>query len=192
MEKEPSKPRTKIEEIKAKYTIEEIRQQLQEYKQETIIKKGKPRVLYLDDEEDALTTFRFAYRREFQVFTTSNPDEARKIVKDENLQIILTDQRMPRETGVDFLESIIEKYPDPIRILVTGYSDIKAVIDSINKGRIFRYIQKPYPIEALRQVIQNAAEVYNLRKEKDEMLQTITRANQQLEFLVRQNTLTDE
>ncbi len=188
MEK-PSKPRTKIEEIKANFTIEEIRQQLKDYAQEALEKKSKPRVLYLDDEEDALTTFRFTYRREFEVFITSNPDEARKIVKDEQLQVILTDQRMPTESGVQFLESIIPKYPDPIRVLVTGYSDISAVIDSINKGRIFRYIQKPYPIEALRQVIENAAEVYNLRKEKEEMLQKITRANQQLEFLLRQNML---
>jgi len=87
------------------------------------------------------------------------------------------------------LESIIDDYPDPVRILVTGYSDISAVINSINKGQVYKYISKPYPREAKQKSIENAAEVFFLRRDKKELIQKLSRACSQLEFLLRQDAL---
>ena len=128
-------------------------------------------------------------RRIFEVHIASTPEKAYEILKTKNVHIVLTDQRMDLMTGVEFLESIVEDYPDPVRILVTGYSDITAVINSINQGQVYKYISKPYPREAMQKSIENAAEVYFLRKDRQELIQKLTRACSQLEFLLRQGSL---
>lgn len=152
--------------------------------------KEPVKVLYVDDEENNLIAFKAAFRRDFKVFTAQSADEARDIVKNnENFDVIITDQRMPKETGVEFLVSILDSYPDPIRILLTGYSDIEAVIDAINEGQVYRYITKPWNEEDLRNTIKNAAEVHRLRKQNEILLQKLEKANQQLEFLLRQKLL---
>ncbi len=107
----------------------------------------------------------------------------------EDTRDILTDQRMDSMTGVEFLKSIIDKYPDPVRILVTGYSDITAVIGSINEGQIFKYISKPYRKEDMHHSIKSAAEVFFLRREREELLQKYAKVSQQLEFMLRQKLL---
>ncbi|RZK14493.1 MAG: response regulator, partial [Flavobacterium sp.] len=107
----------------------------------------------------------------------------------EDIHIIITDQRMPKTTGVEFLASILEEHPDPIRMILTGYTDIDAVIDAINKGQVYRYIQKPWMEEDLRINIEKAIEIYNLRKENRELTEKLLVANRQLEFIARQNLL---
>ncbi|WP_448635307.1 hypothetical protein [Pedobacter panaciterrae] len=87
------------------------------------------------------------------------------------------------------MESIIPDFPDPIRILLTGYADINAVIDAINRGQVYKYIQKPWMDEDLRINIEKAFEIYSLRKENRELTQQLILANKQLEFLLRQNNL---
>ncbi len=152
--------------------------------------KEPVKVLYIDDEDNNLIAFKAAFRRDFKVFTAQSADEARDILKNnENFDVIITDQRMPKETGVEFLVSILDSYPDPIRILLTGYSDIEAVIDAINEGQVYRYITKPWNEEDLRNTIKNAAEVHRLRKQNEILLQKLEKANQQLEFLLRQKLL---
>jgi response regulator RpfG family c-di-GMP phosphodiesterase len=116
-------------------------------------------------------------------------NQAREILKTEEIDLIITDQRMPEETGVEFLESIIPIYPHPIRILLTGYTDIQAVIDAINKGKVYHYLTKPWEEDYLRTVIKNAFETYTLRRENERLIQALIKANEQLEFLLRQNLL---
>ncbi len=146
-------------------------------------------VLYVDDELHNLNSFKAGFRRLFNVFTADSALEGRKILEQENIHVIITDQRMPVTTGIEFLESIIPDFPDPIRILLTGYADINAVIDAINKGQVYKYIQKPWMDEDLRINIEKAYEIYTLRKENRELTQQLLRANDQLEFLLRQNLL---
>jgi len=146
-------------------------------------------VLYVDDELHNLNSFKAGFRRLFNVFTAESAIEGRKILEKENIHVIITDQRMPVTTGIEFLESIIPDFPDPIRILLTGYADINAVIDAINKGQVYKYIQKPWMDEDLRINIEKAYEIYALRKENRELTQQLLRANDQLEFLLRQNLL---
>lgn len=146
-------------------------------------------VLYIDDEVHNLNSFKAGFRRLFNVFIAESAVEGRKILEAENIQVIITDQRMPVMTGIEFLESIIPDFPDPIRILLTGYADINAVIDAINKGQIYKYIQKPWMDEDLRINIEKAYEIYALRKENRELTEQLLLANKQLEFLLRQNLL---
>lgn len=146
-------------------------------------------VLYVDDEVHNLNSFKAGFRRKFNVFTAESAIEGRKILEQELIHVIITDQRMPVTTGIEFLESIIPDFPDPIRILLTGYADINAVIDAINKGQVYKYIQKPWMDEDLRINIEKAFEIYSLRKENRELTEALLVANKQLEFLLRQNLL---
>ncbi|MHA4896144.1 response regulator [Pedobacter sp. PWIIR3] len=144
-------------------------------------------VLYVDDEVHNLNSFKAGFRRIFNVFVAESAIEGRKILETEDIQVIITDQRMPVTTGIEFLESIIPDFPEPIRILLTGYADIKAVIDAINKGQVYKYIQKPWMDEDLRINIQKAYEIYALRKENRELTERLLLANKQLEYLLRQD-----
>ena len=149
----------------------------------------KIKILYLDDEENNLQAFKATFRRDYKIFLALSANEGREILKTEDVHIIITDQRMPEETGVDFLCSIIPINPDPIRILLTGYTDIQAVIDAINKGQIYHYLTKPWEEEYMRNVIQNAYEVYQLRLENRQLTSDLHDINSQLEFVLRQNLL---
>lgn len=151
--------------------------------------QDKIRILYVDDEENNLQAFKATFRRDYKIHLAINAHEAREILKENEIDIIVTDQRMPEETGVEFLESIIPHYPSPIRILLTGYTDIQAVIDAINKGQVYHYLTKPWEEDYLRTVIKNAFEVYSLRRENDRLTQALIKSNEQLEFLLRQNLL---
>jgi len=146
-------------------------------------------VLYVDDEVHNLNSFKAGFRRKFNIFTAESAVEGRKVLETELIHVIITDQRMPVTTGIEFLESIIPEFPDPIRILLTGYADINAVIDAINKGQVYKYIQKPWMDEDLRINIEKAYEIYALRKENKELTEALIVANKQLEFLLRQNLL---
>jgi response regulator RpfG family c-di-GMP phosphodiesterase len=149
----------------------------------------KIRVLYVDDEENNLQAFKATFRRDFKVFLAISASEGEEILKNEVIDIIITDQRMPEKTGVEFLESIIPIYPKPIRLLLTGYTDIQAVIDAINKGQVYHYLTKPWEEDYLRTVIKNAYEIYTLRIENERLTQALIKANEQMEFLLRQNLL---
>jgi len=144
-------------------------------------------VLYVDDEVHNLNAFKASFRRLFNVFIAESAVEGRKILETENVQVIITDQRMPVTTGIEFLESIIPDFPEPIRILLTGYADINAVIDAINRGQVYKYIQKPWMEDDLRINIEKAFEIYTLRKENRELTESLLLANKQLEFLLRQD-----
>ncbi len=151
--------------------------------------QNKINVLYVDDEVGNLTAFKASFRRSYNVFIAESAKEARQILDENKVEIILTDQRMPEVTGVEFLESIIEFYPDPIRILVTGYSDINTVISAVNNGQIYKYISKPWDNDVLKLTIDNAYEVYRLRKENQELSKSLIEVNKQLEFMLRQKLI---
>ncbi|MDN3203169.1 response regulator [Algoriphagus sediminis] len=152
-------------------------------------KTEKIRILYVDDEENNLQAFKATFRRDYKILLAISAKEAKDVLSENEIDIIITDQRMPEETGVEFLESIIPDYPNPIRILLTGYTDIQAVIDAINKGQVYHYLTKPWEEDYLRTVIKNAFEVYSLRRENERLTSALIKSNEQLEFLLRQNLL---
>ncbi|WP_129714930.1 response regulator [Pedobacter sp. SYP-B3415] len=146
-------------------------------------------ILYVDDEVHNLNAFKAAFRRSFNVFTAESAKAGRAVLEQTPIHIIVTDQRMPEMTGIEFLESIIPLYPEPIRILLTGYADINAVIDAINKGQVYLYITKPWQEDELRLNLEKAFEVFALRKANKELNEKLFLANQQLEFMLRQKLL---
>lgn len=146
-------------------------------------------ILYVDDEVHNLNSFKAGFRTRFNIFTAESAILGREILEKELIHIIIVDQRMPGTTGIEFLVSVIADFPDPIRILLTGYADIHPVIAAINEGQIYKYIQKPWVEDDLRIDIEKAFEVYSLRKEKDELIEALFIANRQLQFLLRQNLL---
>lgn len=149
----------------------------------------KIKILYVDDEQNNLISFKATFRIKYDISTAISAADAIRILEDKEIDIIITDQRMPGMTGVEFLESILERHSTQMRILLTGYADINAVIDAINKGKIFHYLSKPWNEEELDMTIQRAYEVYLNRQEEKEMNEKLLTTNGQLEFMLRQKLL---
>lgn len=118
----------------------------------------KTPLLYVDDEQVNLLAFRANFRREYKVYTATSGEAGKKLIEEHNIKIVVADQRMPEMTGVEFFEWIRKDHPDTIRILLTGFTDISAVIDSINKGQIYSYITKPWDEAHLRQTFASGIE----------------------------------
>lgn len=128
--------------------------------------KEKSNILYVDDEANNLTAFVATFRRHFNVFTATSGREGIAIMRHNNIQIVITDQRMPEMTGVQFLESIIPEYPNTVRMILTGFTDIEAIIKAINTGRVFRYITKPWDPVELKMDIDTGLKMWNLEEER--------------------------
>jgi LytS/YehU family sensor histidine kinase len=126
-------------------------------------------ILYLDDETDNLIAFAAVFRRVYNVYTVQNTDQAFEVLSRQKIQIAVSDQRMPGTSGVEFLSQVSMKYPEIIRMILTGYSDIQAIIDAVNKGKIYYYITKPWKFDELKLIIENAINAYIL-KQKNEQL----------------------
>ena len=123
-----------------------------------------PTILYVDDEPDNLLALRAILRRQYRVLTTQTGEEALDILTDEEVHILISDQRMPSMSGTELLAQCQQLYPEQIRILLTGYSDLQAVIDAVNKGRIHQYVAKPWRAEDILIIIRQAWETYQLRQ----------------------------
>ncbi len=126
--------------------------------------KNKFTILYVDDEYQNLVSFRASFRRDYEITTAQSAAEAYQILHQKDIDLIIADQRMPEMTGVQFFERIIPEFPDIIRIILTGYADVEAIVHAINKGSIFRYITKPWDENDLRMTIENARQMYMLQK----------------------------
>ena len=146
-------------------------------------------ILYVDDEVHNLNAFKASFGRTFNVFTAESAMEAMTILQTQPMHIVVSDQRMPVTTGVEFLQSIIPLYPDAIRILLTGYADMSAVIDAINKGQVYLYITKPWQEDELRQNLERAFEIFSLRRENKALTDQLLVVNEQLEFMFRQKLI---
>lgn len=127
-------------------------------------------ILYVDDEPQNLISFKATFRREYTVYTALGGEEGLEILNNNEVHLIITDQRMPGMTGVQFLERTLADFPDTIRMILTGFSDTDAIIDVINHARIFRYITKPWDEQELRMTIENARQVYKLQKSNKRLL----------------------
>lgn len=142
------------------------------------------RVLYLDDEANNLRSFKAAFRRDYQIFTAETSEEAFKVVKTAKPQVIFSDQRMPVTTGVEFFNAVRQVFPDPVRILITGYTDVHDIIDAINKGHVYRYITKPWSEAEIRVAIENAFDLYQTRRELEQKIQDLEKVNFELDRFI--------
>jgi class 3 adenylate cyclase/FixJ family two-component response regulator len=130
----------------------------------------KPQILYLDDEEGNLTSFVAAFRRHYNIFTTTSAAAALEILRNNEIDLIITDQRMPEMTGVQFLEKIIPLYPNSVRMILSGFSDIEAIIAAINSGAVLRYITKPWDENELKQIIDTGIKIHNLEENQRQLV----------------------
>jgi response regulator RpfG family c-di-GMP phosphodiesterase len=145
-------------------------------------------ILYVDDEENNLTSFKAALRRYYNIYTAQTGVDALEIFKQHDIQVIVTDQRMPNMTGVQFLQHIPDE-PDNIRMILTGFSDMDAIIEAINTGKVYRYITKPWDKDELKITIDNALEAVNLRRDNKHLIAELKENNEHLEEKVRQRTI---
>jgi len=140
-----------------------------------------PPILYIDDEEDNLTVFYSTFRRDFQVHLATSGLEGLEILSKHKIHLVIADQRMPRMTGTEFLERIIPEYPECIRMILTGYSDVEAIIQAINKGRVYSYVTKPWVKDDLKITMDHALETYNLKRQNRRLFEDLKEANLTLE-----------
>jgi response regulator RpfG family c-di-GMP phosphodiesterase len=118
-------------------------------------------ILLVDDEPEILFSLRGLLRTEFELHTAESGAEALDVLRRRPIHAIMTDQRMPNMTGVELLRRAKEERPEAVRIVFTGYADIKAVIDAVNQGEIYRYLTKPWDPDELVAVFSQACEYYD-------------------------------
>ncbi len=137
-------------------------------------------ILYVDDEDDNLRIFKASFRREFNVFTAVNTTIAREILDANDIQLIISDQRMPDKTGVEFLEETIVDFPDVIRIILTAFSDTTDIIRAVNKVGIYRYLTKPWDIDDLMMTIKSAVNSFGLKRQNKNLIVNLQTINEEL------------
>lgn len=151
------------------------------------MKEEKAHILYVDDEPDNLTVFKSTFRRFYKIHTANSALEGIEILKENpQIEVIITDQRMPETTGVEFLEKILPEYPHSVRMILTGFSDIEAIIDSINKGQVYRYITKPWNPEELQITIDKAIQARRSNNSQANLSSDITEQLQKFESEISQ------
>jgi DNA-binding NtrC family response regulator len=131
---------------------------------------GKHPILVVDDEEDILFSLRGLLRKDFEVYTAESGAEALEILRRQPIHVLMSDQRMPEMTGVELLRRAQGDCPEAIRLIFTGYADIKAVIDAINHGQIYRYLTKPWDPDELVAVLHEACDYYERIAERRRIL----------------------
>ena len=127
-------------------------------------------LLVIDDEPEVVQSVHDLLRRDARVLGATGADEALQILHREDVHIVMSDQRMPGTTGVELLRRARADKPETIRLLFTGYADIKAVIDAINQGSVYRYITKPWDPDELQTIIRQAGDQYDLLTERRQLL----------------------
>ncbi len=153
------------------YYIETFHRVIEESNKRT----SKHLILIVDDEPDNLALLRRTFRTKYDVLTASNGKEALDIVNERGneISLIVSDQKMPIMQGTEFLAVVNEKYPDIIKMLLTGHSDLDILLDSINKCNLFQYIFKPFEPDELLMTVQTGIEVYELEHSRKRMLKDL-------------------
>jgi DNA-binding NtrC family response regulator len=134
---------------------------------------AKRPILVVDDEPEMLFSLRNLLRREFEVVTAGSGAEGIEILQTQPVHVVMTDQRMPQMTGVQFLTQIKDEHPEAIRMIFTGYADISAVIDAINQGNVYRYVTKPWDPEDLVAALREAGRLYDLVAARRKLLKDL-------------------
>jgi len=149
------------------------------------------RILCVDDERNVLRSLeRIFLDDDYEIVLAGSGEEGLQVLEknDDSFQVVISDYRMPVMNGVEFLKQVFARWPDTVRIVLSGYADAGAIVAAINEGHIYRFIPKPWNDDDLRVTIQNCLERYFLLKRNRELLDELTRANQILEEKVRERT----
>ncbi|NJO68255.1 MAG: response regulator [Bacteroidetes bacterium] len=136
-------------------------------------KSDKSVILYVDDDEYNLMLFDEFMKPDYQVLTAISPADGYKLLKENSVKVLISDQRMPDETGLEFIERITPEFPDLVKIIFTAHVDHDAAIQAINQGGVFRYVLKPWNFQEMRQTLQNAVHEYDLRNENQNLIKQL-------------------
>jgi CheY-like chemotaxis protein len=138
----------------------------------------RSRILIVDDEEAILETMAFTFEDEYDVLTaTSARDALERLDAHAPVAAVITDQRMPEMTGVEFLALVYERHPNTTRIILTGYADGEAMVRAINEGHVYSYVTKPWEPEDLKRLVHRAVELHRLRLTNDRLVEDLQQAN---------------
>ncbi|MEO0868117.1 MAG: response regulator [Cyanobacteria bacterium J06642_11] len=136
-----------------------------------VLTKQKPRLLVVDDEPDNLDLLYRTFRREYQVLRAESGRKALNILEDNGeVAVIISDQRMPEMNGTEFLSKTVPDFPDTVRIILTGFTDVEDLVQAINNGQVYRYITKPWEPETLKDLVNEAATTYKVIKQNHHAL----------------------
>ncbi len=126
-------------------------------------------ILYVDDEEQSLKYFTRAFRNKFRILSAADASEGYRLLEQhrDEIALLMTDQRMPGEKGVEFLQRAGELHPKAVRILTTAYSDFDVVIEAVNSAGIYKYVTKPWDIPQLETILEEACEFFTQQREHD-------------------------
>jgi DNA-binding NtrC family response regulator len=127
------------------------------------------KILVVDDEPENLRVIERIFRKEYEILTANSGDEALHILEQHDVALLITDQRMPAMTGIELLKRTAALRPHMVRILLTGYTDIEALVEAINCGHVYKYVAKPWSGDDLRLTINRAIEHYETIKSRHEL-----------------------
>ena len=145
-------------------------------------------LLVVDDEPSILTTLAHLLSSEFEVITADTAEAAQAVFAQREIDLILSDQRMPRMPGVQLLEWVRLHSPRTVRLLMTGFAELEEAVDAINRGQVFRYLFKPWRAEELLETLRSAARTFQLERANAQLLEELRRLNLELEQRVQQRT----
>jgi len=149
----------------------------------------EPTILIVDDERNIIRSIARLLREEnYHVLMAESGEEALQILKKNTVSVIISDQRMPGMTGTELLCKVKELYPDTVRLVLSGYTDLKTVTDAINKGAIYKFLTKPWDDELLLNNIREAFEIANLKRENDRLAKRLRDINGSLEQRIEEKT----
>jgi CheY-like chemotaxis protein len=138
----------------------------------------RARILIVDDEEAILETMAFTFEDDYEVLTATNAQQAlEELDAHAPVAAVVTDQRMPEMTGVEFLAVVCDRHPNTTRIILTGYADGDAMVRAINEGHVYAYVTKPWEPEELKQLVHRAVELHRLRLQNEHLLEDLKQAN---------------
>jgi len=143
-------------------------------------KEHEINILYIDDEKHNLSTFRVAFRHYYNIYVAENAFEGLDILKEEEIHVVISDQRMDGMSGVEFFKRVKVNYPNCIRIILTGYSEMDIIVKAINDCGIFRFMMKPWEQAEMKQTLSNAVELYNLKKNNRNLILQLSELNTKL------------
>jgi CheY-like chemotaxis protein len=145
----------------------------------------RPRILVVDDEEAILETMTFSFRDDYEVLTAGSAREALELLDAKApVAVLLTDQRMPDMSGVELVAEVCKRHPRTVRMILTGFTDMDAIVQAVNDGHIYAYISKPWEPDHLKQVMKQAVEHHRLAVENERLLTRLKRANVFLEAVM--------
>ena len=137
-------------------------------------------ILVVDDEPDVVQSVKDLLRLDYNVLGCTRAEDASKLMKEHDVDVIMTDQRMPGMTGVELLSEMKVPYPEATRLLFTGYADIRAVIEAINQGNVYRYITKPWDPDELQTILREACERHDLIVQRRLLMDELEKRNEEL------------